>query len=263
MEFNPALVRVGFFAGLFALFALAEARWPRRARALSRADRWTANLCLVAIDALTLRILLPLSLIEFAAWHQTHGYGLLSAFALPLWLEVALAIALLDLAIYLQHRLFHRVPALWRLHRVHHTDLDFDVTTGARFHPIEVLISAAFKTAVIAALGASPLSVLIFEILLNGTATFNHANLRLPAGVDRVLRRFVVTPDMHRVHHSWLGPEQNSNFGFNAPWWDWLFGTYRAQPEAGHETMTIGTHTFRERRDQLIDRLLLQPFRPL
>ena len=259
MEFN-ALLRIGCFAAVFAVFALAETLWPRRTRALTRVDRWTANLCLVAIGVLAVRILLPVSLVEFAAWNLTKGHGLLGKLALPSGLEIALAVAALDLAIYFQHRLFHWAPPLWRVHRVHHADLDFDVTTGSRFHPIEILISAGIKMAAIVALGAPPLAVLIFEILLNGTATFNHANLRLPEGVDRVLRCFLVTPDMHRVHHSWNAPEQNANFGFNAPWWDWIFRTYRAQPEDGHEAMTIGVHAFRQRRDQLIDRLLLQPF---
>ena len=187
--------------------------------------------------------------------------SLLNALALPAWLSVVLAVVLLDLAIYLQPVMFHAVPALWRLHRMHHADLDFDVTTGARFHPIEILLSMALKLGVVAALGAPALAVLVFEVLLNATAMFNHANARLPEGLDRVLRWIVVTPDMHRVHHSVVPRETNSNFGFNLPWWDRLLGTYHAQPAAGHTAMTIGLEQFRDPRDLWLDRLLAQPFR--
>ena len=171
------------------------------------------------------------------------------------------SVVILDLAIYLQHVLFHAVPALWRLHRMHHADLEFDVTTGVRFHPIEIMLSMLIKLAVVGALGAPPLSVLIFEVLLNATSMFNHGNVRIPLAIDRVLRWLVVTPDMHRVHHSILARETNSNFGFNLPWWDRLFGTYRAQPAAGHEAMTIGIEQFRDPRELRLDRMLLQPFR--
>ena len=181
--------------------------------------------------------------------------------ALPAWVGVVASVVLLDLAIYFQHVLFHAVPVLWRLHRMHHADLDFDVTTGLRFHPIEILLSMVIKLAVVAALGAPALAVLIFEVLLNATSMFNHGNVRIPAGLDRVLRWVVVTPDMHRVHHSILSRETNSNFGFNLPWWDRLFGTYRAQPAAGHEGMTIGIEQFRDPRELRLDRMLLQPFR--
>jgi sterol desaturase/sphingolipid hydroxylase (fatty acid hydroxylase superfamily) len=174
---------------------------------------------------------------------------------------VVASVVILDLAIYLQHVLFHAVPALWRLHRMHHADLEFDVSTGLRFHPIEILLSMLIKFAVIGALGAPALSVLIFEVLLNATSMFNHGNVRIPLGFDRVLRWLVVTPDMHRVHHSILARETNSNFGFNLPWWDRLFGTYRAQPAAGHEAMTIGIEQFRDPRELGLDRMLIQPFR--
>ncbi len=182
-------------------------------------------------------------------------------FGLPGWIEFLIAIIVLDLAIYLQHVLFHAAPLLWRLHRMHHQDLDFDVTTGARFHPIEILLSMGIKLMVIAALGPSAAAVLVFEALLNGMAMFNHANAKLPLGLDAILRMFVVTPDMHRVHHSVLPNETNSNFGFNLSVWDRLFGTYRAQPAAGHEAMTIGIEQFREPRELWLDRLLLQPLR--
>jgi sterol desaturase/sphingolipid hydroxylase (fatty acid hydroxylase superfamily) len=179
----------------------------------------------------------------------------------PAWIAVGVSVILLDLAIYFQHVLFHAVPLLWRLHRMHHADLDIDVSTGLRFHPIEILLSMVIKLAVVIALGAPAVAVLIFEILLNATSMFNHSNVRMSEGFDRVLRWFVVTPDMHRVHHSVLARETNSNFGFNLPWWDRLFGTYRAQPAAGHEVMTIGIEQFRDPRELGLDRMLLQPFR--
>ena len=168
---------------------------------------------------------------------------------------------LFDLAIYLQHVMVHAVPALWRLHRMHHSDLDFDVTTGARFHPVEILLSMAIKLALVAALGPPAIAVLIFEVALNGSSMFNHANLRLPGALDRCLRWIVVTPDMHRVHHSIVPFETNSNFGFCLPWWDRLFGTYRDQPGAGHVGMTIGIEEFRDPREQRLDRMLTQPVR--
>jgi sterol desaturase/sphingolipid hydroxylase (fatty acid hydroxylase superfamily) len=190
-----------------------------------------------------------------------RGWGLLNLTHAPAWAAGPLAVLVLDFAIYLQHVMFHAVPAFWRLHRMHHADLDFDVTTGARFHPIEILLSVAIKMGVIVLIGAPPVAVLIFEVLLNATSMFNHSNVRIPPAIDRLLRRVVVTPDMHRVHHSILPHEMNSNFGFNLPWWDWLLGTYREQPREGHEGMTIGIEQFRTRRDLWIDRLLLQPFR--
>jgi sterol desaturase/sphingolipid hydroxylase (fatty acid hydroxylase superfamily) len=189
------------------------------------------------------------------------GWGLLNALALPGWAAIPAGIALLDLAIYFQHVMFHAVPALWRVHRVHHADLDFDVTTGARFHPIEILISTAIKCAAIAALGAPVISVFVFEMVLNATAMFNHANASLPQRLERWLRWLVVTPDMHRVHHSVRYEESSSNFGFNLPWWDRLFGTYRAQPRLGHAVMTIGVDAFRSSQELRLDRLLVQPLR--
>lgn len=192
---------------------------------------------------------------------QAHGWGVFNVVALPTWVELVLVVLLLDLAIYLQHRVFHYVPVLWRLHRMHHADLDVDVTTGARFHPIEILLSLGIKFVVVVSLGASPVAVLIFEILLNATSMFNHSNVRLPGSLEPVLRALVVTPDMHRVHHSILRRETDSNFGFNFPWWDRLFGTYRPQPEAGHDAMTLGIEQFRDSKEQRLDRMLTQPFR--
>jgi sterol desaturase/sphingolipid hydroxylase (fatty acid hydroxylase superfamily) len=254
-------IRLGFFLGVFAVMAAWEAVWPRRERAVSRWIRWPNNLGIVAVNTLLLRVLFPTAAVGLALLGEERGWGLLNTLALPTWLSLALAVLLLDLVIYLQHVMFHAVPALWRLHRMHHADLDFDVTTGARFHPIEILLSMGLKLAVVAALGAPALAVLIFEVLLNATAMFNHANLRLPEALDRVLRWVIVTPDMHRVHHSIVPRETNSNFGFNLPWWDRLLGTYRAQPAAGHRAMTIGIEQFRTPRDLWLDHMLVQPFR--
>ncbi len=192
---------------------------------------------------------------------ESRGWGLFNLVSLPPWIEVVLAVIVLDLAIYGQHVLFHYVPALWRIHRMHHADLDIDVTTGARFHPVEVFLSFGIKFVTVVAIGASSLSILIFEVLLNATSLFNHSNLRLAPMLERMLRWFVVTPDMHRVHHSILRRETNSNFGFNLPWWDWIFRTYRPQPEAGHEGMTIGIGQFRAAKELRLDRMLTQPVR--
>jgi sterol desaturase/sphingolipid hydroxylase (fatty acid hydroxylase superfamily) len=255
------LIRLSAFLFTFVAMALWEALWPRRPRAFARRARWPHNIGLMLLNSAVLRIVAPGAAITVALAGEVHGWGLLNALSLPAWIAIPLAVALLDLAIYFQHVMFHAVPTLWRLHRVHHTDLDFDVTTGARFHPIEIVISTGIKCAAVAAIGAPAIAVLAFEVLLNGIAMFNHANARLPQPVDRLLRWFVVTPDMHRVHHSIVYNETNSNFGFNLPWWDRFFGTYRAQPAAGHQAMTIGVDAFRTREDLRLDRLLVQPFR--
>ena len=236
---EPA-IRLAAFFGIFALMAIWEAAAPCRARLYSRRVRWTANLGLVILNSVLLRMVFPMAAVGFAALGAERGWGLLNAFAVPHWAAFVLAVVALDCAIYLQHVMFHAVPALWRLHRVHHADPDFDVTTGARFHPIEIVLSMLIKFAVIVVLGAPAAAVLIFEVLLNATAMFNHANLKLPAGVDAVLRLLLVTPDMHRVHHSTDVAEANSNFGFNLPWWDRLFGTYRAATHLPQERMAIG-----------------------
>jgi len=258
---HEAALRLAAFVGVFAAVALWEWLAPRRRARFARARRWPHNLALLVLDALAVRVLAPGAAIAIALAGEAHGWGLLNAVALPAWAEVLIAVVLLDLAIYFQHVVFHAVPALWRLHRVHHADPDFDVTTGTRFHPLEILLSLGIKCAAVTAIGAPAVAVLLFEVLLNATAMFNHANARLPAGADRWLRWLVVTPDMHRVHHSALASETNSNFGFNVPWWDRLFGTYRAQPLAGHEAMTIGVDAFRSPEDLRLDRLLAQPFR--
>jgi sterol desaturase/sphingolipid hydroxylase (fatty acid hydroxylase superfamily) len=255
------LIRLSAFAGVFILMAVWEFIVPRRKQAIGRGWRWPNNLGVVALNTLLLRIVFPTAAVGFALLAESAGFGLFNVIALPAWIAVAASVVILDLAIYLQHVLFHAVPGLWRLHRMHHADLEIDVSTGVRFHPVEILLSMLIKFAVVAALGAPALSVLLFEVLLNATSMFNHANVRIPLGIDRLLRWIVVTPDMHRVHHSILVRETNSNFGFNLPWWDRLFGTYRPQPAAGHGGMTIGIEQFRDPRELRLDRMLVQPLR--
>lgn len=258
---NEPMLRLAVFLGVLAAMAGWELAAPRRRQHIPRVIRWTNNLALVVVDTVILRLTFPILAVGLALIAEERGWGLFNALDLPLWLAVLLSILLLDLAIYLQHVLFHAVPGLWRLHRMHHTDLEFDVTTGLRFHPVEIVLSMVIKLAVVAALGAPAVAVLLFEVLLNATALFNHANVRLPKGMDRVLQWIVVTPDMHRVHHSVIPAETNSNFGFNLPWWDRLLGTYRAQPKAGHDGMSIGIEQFRTPRDLWLDRMLVQPLR--
>ena len=258
---NEAVIRLGAFLGILVIMALLESAMPRRTRSVSRTKRWPGNLGMVVLGALAVRLVFPVAAVGLALIAATRGWGLFNEFLLPTWLGIFLSVVLLDLAIYLQHVMFHAVPVLWRVHRMHHADLDFDVTTGVRFHPIEIVLSMAIKLGVVAALGPPAIAVLIFEVLLNATSMFNHANLFVPAPIDRVLRRFLVTPDMHRVHHSIVVRETNSNFGFNLPWWDLLMGTYRDQPAAGHESMTIGIEQFRDSRELRLDRMLAQPFR--
>jgi sterol desaturase/sphingolipid hydroxylase (fatty acid hydroxylase superfamily) len=258
---NEPFIRLAAFGGVLVVMALWELVGPRRPQSIGRGWRWPNNLGVVMVNTLLLRILFPVTAVGLALVAEARGFGLFNAIDVPYWVAVVASVVILDLAIYLQHVLFHAVPGLWRLHRMHHADLEFDVTTGLRFHPVEILLSMLIKFAVVGALGAPALAVLIFEVLLNATSIFNHGNVRIPQGIDRVLRWLVVTPDMHRVHHSIVVRETNSNFGFNLPWWDRLFGTYRAQPTAGHEGMTIGIAQFRAPRELGLDRMLLQPLR--
>ena len=260
LSHEPTL-RLGVFLGLFAIIAAWELAAPRRALQQSKALRWTNNLALTTLNGVLTRVALPVAAVGVAAFAAERGMGLFNLFQIPHPLTILLSVVALDLAIYLQHLMFHAVPLFWRLHRVHHADLDFDVTTGARFHPVEIGLSMLIKFAVILALGPPAVAVLMFEVLLNATAMFNHGNVRIPVRLDRYLRSLVVTPDMHRVHHSIVVNETNSNFGFNLPWWDRLLGTYRDQPGAGHEGMTIGIEQFRAARELWLDRMLLQPFR--
>jgi sterol desaturase/sphingolipid hydroxylase (fatty acid hydroxylase superfamily) len=265
MEFEAAL-RLSVFFGLLIGMAAWEIAAPRRPATLGRKGRWPANLGIAILDSLLVRVMLPGGAVAFAvslemSAGETGGSGLLPRLGLPDWAAFIVAIALLDLAIYFQHRIFHAVPALWRLHRMHHSDVDLDVTSGARFHPVEILLSIAIKLGVIAALGAPAAAVLAFEIVLNACSMFNHANVAMPARVERVLRLLLVTPDLHRIHHSRIAAETNSNFGFSVPWWDRLFGTLRNQPAQGQLGMTIGLDIFNRPQDQKLAALLIQPLR--
>jgi len=258
---NEAAMRLGAFLVAFATIAVWEAAAPRRPRSDSRSTRWPNNLAVVALNTALIRIVLPTTAVSLALLGARRGWGLLNSLPVAPWAAVVASVVLLDLAIYLQHVMFHAVPALWRVHRMHHADRDFDVTTGVRFHPIEIMLSMLIKFAVVVALGAPALGVLIFEVLLNVSSMFNHGNVRIPIRLDWYLRWLVVTPDMHRVHHSIIVGETNSNFGFTLPWWDRLLGTYRDQPAAGHDGITIGITEFRKARELWLDRMLLQPFR--
>jgi len=257
---SPEALRTAVFLGIFALMAIWETVAPLRRSELPRLVRWSNNLALLLTGNLLLKLIVPLGAVGFAALAQTRGWGLLGLVNWPDWLELALAFVALDLVIYAQHRLFHKVPLLWRLHRVHHADTMFDVTTALRFHPLEIAVSLGFKLVAIALIGASPGAVLLFEIVLNGAAMFNHGNVTLPAWLERPLRRIVVTPDMHRIHHSTLPAETDSNYGFNLSCWDRLFASYTPAPSRPQESMPIGLTQFRAPREAWLDRLLLQPF---
>ena len=252
-------IRLIAFLGILVAMALWEVGAPRRRREIPRVVRWTNNLALVVLDTAILRLSFPILAVGLAVMAEERGWGLLNNMDAPVWVAIVVSMLLLDLAIYLQHVMFHAVPGLWRLHRMHHADLDFDATTGLRFHPIEILISMGIKLAVVAALGPPAVAVLLFEVILNASALFNHANIDFPRPVDRILRWIIVTPDMHRVHHSVDPRESNSNFGFNLSWWDRLLGTYVAQPAKGHKGMDIGIEQFRTRRDLWLHRMLIQP----
>ena len=259
---SEPLVRFGAFFGVFLAMALWELLAPRRPQAISRLQRWPGNLGLSVINTSVLRILFPAAAVGAAIFAESQGWGIFQVINAPDVVAILGSVILLDLVIYLQHRLFHAVPLLWRLHRVHHTDLAFDVTTGVRFHPVEILLSMLIKIAAVVTLGAPAIAVLVFEVLLNATTMFNHANITLTRPLDRIVRLIVVTPDMHRVHHSVRREETNSNFGFSVPWWDWAFRTYRAQPADGHDRMIIGVEKFRDPANLHLSRLLLQPVRP-
>ena len=256
---EPAM-RFSFFIGIFAVMGFWEWIAPRRSYHTSKKSRWFVNLGIVMIDSLTLRLIFPVTAVYIASLNESRSGGLMIQSGLPHWLVILIGVILLDFIIYLQHAMFHAFPTFWRLHMMHHTDLDFDTTTGVRFHPLEVLLSMGIKIAAVFVLGIAPLTVVLFEILLNATSLFNHGNVRLPEPIDRALRLFVVTPEMHRVHHSVIIRETNSNFGFNLPWWDRLFGTYRSGPSAGHEGMTIGLSHFRNAGELTLPRLLILPF---
>lgn len=232
--------RLSIFAGALILFSCLEALFPRRKRSLPRSGRWLTHLGITIIDSVAVRLLGPLTAIAVAFWASDKGIGLFNLTEWPVWIEIALAFIALDFAIYLQHIISHRVPIFWRLHKVHHTDRDLDASSAVRFHPVEIMLSMLYKCGLVLLIGPAVIAVLIFEIVLNASAIFNHANLRLPLWLDKAMRLIIVTPDMHRVHHSVIEGETNSNFGFNFSIWDRLCGTYKAQPEAGHEGMIIG-----------------------
>ncbi|MEW8691491.1 MAG: sterol desaturase family protein [Candidatus Thiodiazotropha endolucinida] len=245
---NELSIRLTAFFSVFAIMALWEVASPCRKLRIPRSRRWLANIGIVILNTLLLRLLFPAAAVGMALFTTQAQWGVLNVIALPPWLAIIIAVLILDLVIYLQHVMVHAVPMLWRLHRVHHADPDYDLTTGARFHPIEIILSMLIKIATIAALGPPVVAVVIFEVLLNGMAMFNHANIRLPTRIDRVLRWLVVTPDMHRVHHSVEPDETNSNFGFNLSLWDRLMGTYRQQPRLGQQAMDIGIVSLRDPR---------------
>lgn len=240
---NEALIRLSVFLGLFAMLATMEALAPRRVRSQPRKTRWFTNWGVTIVNTVTLRAMafaLPLLAVGAAIDAEQQGWGLFNSVALPLWLEVFLVVLILDFAIWLQHLITHKVPILWRLHRVHHADVDMDVTTAIRFHPVEIALSMLLKIGLVYLLGPAAIAVVLFEIILNGTAMFNHSNLALPRWLDSAVRKVLVTPDMHRVHHSVHRAEHDSNYGFSLSIWDKLFGTYIAEPKAGHEKMEVG-----------------------
>jgi len=253
------MLRLGVFLSLLALLGIAERLWPRHGAAPLRQIRWPVNLGLGAINALCLRVLLPWLAVDAALWAQAHGVGILPLLQIPPVPAAIIALLALDLVIYIQHRLMHRIAFLWRLHRMHHTDLALDVSSGVRFHPLEILLSMAIKIGIVLLLGAAPTVVLTFEILLSSFAVFTHANLYLPVGFDRWMRRVFVTPDMHRIHHSILRAEHDTNYGFHVSWWDRLFGSYRDNPQSPQSVMTLGLERFRAPAEQRLPALLLQP----
>ena len=258
---NEPIVRLTLFIGVFAVVAAWEVISPRRALTQPKGLRWANNLALTALNSIVLRLLFPAAAVGVALFAQQQGWGLLNHFGLSFIAAIAITVVAMDFVVWLQHVMVHAIPLLWRLHRVHHADLDYDLTTGARFHTLEIILSMLIKFSTILLLGPPVMAVVIFEVLLNATAMFNHGNISIPEHVDRVLRLFVVTPDMHRVHHSVHAPLTNSNFGFNLPWWDRLFGTYVAQPPEGHLKMEIGLDTFRDPKQvERLPGMLMLPF---
>ena len=257
---NESTFRLTVFLGLFLLFALTEYFRPRRRLTTSKTNRWTTNLSIVVIDSVLVRLLFPAAAVGLSLWASSQGYGLFNVIDAPLWISIPISIVVLDFAVWLSHLLSHKIPLFWRFHRMHHADTDIDVSTAIRFHPIEIIVSMGWKIAWVIALGAPAVSVILFETILNGTAMFNHSNTKLPVALDRVLRWVLVTPDMHRVHHSTINRETDSNYGFNLPWWDRLFHTYVDQPELGHEGMQIGLSEWQDERPSKLGWSLSVPF---
>lgn len=257
---NEGMIRLAVAGGLFAILAISEWAKPRRQLVVDKTRRWTTNLAIIFLDSALVRLLFPAAAVGVALWAQASGIGVFNMLDVPIWLSILLSFVVLDFAVWASHVLSHKVPILWRFHRMHHADRDIDVTTGLRFHPIEIIGSMLWKVGFVILLGAPAIAVILFEIVLNGTAMFNHSNTKLPLSVDRILRLFLVTPDMHRVHHSAIGAETDSNYGFNLPWWDRLFGTYIDQPQLGHDGMTIGLHEWQDERPSRLAWSLALPF---
>ena len=257
---SEPIIRLGFFFGILVIMFFWEVFAPRRNVTTSKITRWISNLGLVMIDSITVRLALPAGLAGIAILAQQRGWGLFNQFELSNLSKIIFSVLILDLTIYLQHLMFHSAPLLWRLHMVHHSDMDIDVTTGVRFHPIEIILSMGIKMMAVILIGAPPASVLIFEVILNGTSMFNHGNVRFSQRIDSLFRLLVVTPEMHRVHHSTIRWETNSNLGFSFPWWDRLFGTYRGQPAKGHLEMTIGLDQYKEPGKLTLPWLIVLPF---
>ena len=255
-------IRLLVFASVLIIMASAEALWPRKKRVMNRPSRWFNNLSLSVINSIVIKVLGPITAIAAADYALDNGYGLISMspVALPLWLEILIGFLILDMLIYFQHVISHKIPMIWRFHKVHHADRDIDVTTGIRFHPIEILFSMLYKCGFILLLGPLPIAVFLFEVVLNGSAMFNHANVRLPLWLDKILRFVIVTPDMHRVHHSTIRKETNSNYGFFLSIWDWIFKTYIDQPKLGHDDMIIGLDEFQTKSPASLAWSLKVPF---
>lgn len=258
---DPSIIRLTFFIGAFLLFAVWEWRKPRKQLTQKKWIRWVNNLGLIFSNSALIAVVMPILAFQAAQIADARSLGFFNVVDLPFWITVLISVLLLDMAIYIQHLVFHRVPLLWRLHRVHHADQDIDLTTGSRFHPIEIILSVWIKIGVVMLLGAPALAVVIFEVVLNVSAMFNHSNARMPLTLDKYLRKVIVTPDMHRVHHSIVIRETHSNFGFFLSIWDRLFKTYISQPTGGHDGCVIGVPQFRDAREQVLDKMLTQPFR--
>lgn len=258
---NTVLIRFGIFAGALLLFSCLEALFPRRERVQGRLRRWATNFSLVVSGTLSLMILGPLIAVGVAAWANQNNWGILNLIDLPVWIEFLLAFLVLDFSIWLQHVATHKIPVLWRLHKVHHADRDLDASSGVRFHPIEILLSMLFKCIIVLWLGPMVVAVVVFEIVLNATAIFSHANLKVPGKLDQSLRKLIVTPDMHRVHHSVIMQESQTNYGFNFSFWDRLFGTYQSEPVKGQTKMTLGLHDAQGSETQTLKWSLWLPFK--
>lgn len=245
LPFSEVTIRIAVFVAIFGSMAALEIALPRRTPDPRKGARWRTNLLMVVVDSIALRVVFPLAAVGWALWAEANGTGLFRATGMPVWLAGLIGFIVLDFAVWLEHVASHKIPILWRIHRMHHSDIDFDVTTALRFHPLEIILSMMWKAAIVVALGVPVIAVLLFEIVLNGAAMFNHSNWKIPARIDEILRLFIVTPDMHRVHHSVRVRETDSNYGFNFPFWDRLFRTYTDQPQDGHLGMTIGLTEYR------------------